>query len=491
MTVPTEARADRYPGTGAQSDFDINFYVQNAADIEVRAILNSTGASTTLTKDTDYTVASTLDEITLIGNYANIASTYTVVILLKPDLNSDSAFRNRSSLNLGDVEDALDYASQRTLRQQDEIDRSLKLPFSETPSEAKTTIPSVTARASKALGFDANGNPTAMTVTSVGAPLDAAYVTVGNAGDLSAERALTGTSNEIVITDGGANGAVTVSVSSTFTKPAATPTFAGLTLTQAVSTSGSPTCATITGAAHTTLAASTEATDCNVNLARTVQFATGALVTQRAVRIQAPTYAFVGASTITDAATLHISGAPAAGTNATITNAYALWVDGGAVRIDGNLCIGSSAVALSFSTNLILGSAAALQFNTNSTSRLVVNTSGFFNYAASSGVGYQETNPAELTGDVNDYNPGTGVVFRLSSDASRNITGLAGGSGGRMIAIANIGAQNIVLQNANTGSAEANRILTGTGADVTLGADDVVWLFYDSYTQRWRLFKNA
>lgn len=112
--------------------------------------------------------------------------------------------------------------------------------------------------------------------------------------------------------------------------------------TQPVSTSGSPTAFTITGAAHTTLAASTEATDINFNLARTVQFATGALTTQRAMMIQAPTYSFVGASTITTASTLSISGAPVAGTNATITNARALNIESGATYLGGTLTVAST-----------------------------------------------------------------------------------------------------------------------------------------------------
>ena len=108
-------------------------------------------------------------------------------------------------------------------------------------------------------------------------------------------------------------------------------------LTPIAATSGSPTALTITGAAHTTLALSTEATDVNFNLARTVQFATGAITTQRAMRIQAPTYSFVGASTITTASTVSISGPPVAGTNATITNAYALNVESGNVNVAGNV----------------------------------------------------------------------------------------------------------------------------------------------------------
>lgn len=122
-----------------------------------------------------------------------------------------------------------------------------------------------------------------------------------------------------------------------------------ITFAQSVSTTGSPNALVVTGAAHTTLTASTEAVDINFNLARTVQFSTGAITTQRAMRVQAPTYAFVGASTITTASTFSISGAPVAGTNATITNAYALNVESGASNFGGAVAIdaaGSSGVGL-------------------------------------------------------------------------------------------------------------------------------------------------
>jgi hypothetical protein len=61
----------------------------------------------------------------------------------------------------------------------------------------------------------------------------------------------------------------------------------------------------------------------------TWQWSTGALTLQRWAVIEAPTFAFVGASTLADAATLAISGAPVAGTNATITRSHALWVQSG------------------------------------------------------------------------------------------------------------------------------------------------------------------
>lgn len=98
---------------------------------------------------------------------------------------------------------------------------------------------------------------------------------------------------------------------------------------------------TVTGAADTGITASTERSDVYLNLARTETWATGALATQRAIRIAAPTYAFVGASVITTAATLSISGAPVAGANATITNAYALHVAGGRAQFAGLLAAGA------------------------------------------------------------------------------------------------------------------------------------------------------
>ena len=98
---------------------------------------------------------------------------------------------------------------------------------------------------------------------------------------------------------------------------------------------------------------------------------------------------------------------------------------------------------------------------------------------------------AQLTGNVNDWAIGIGTTFRISSDASRNVTRIAGGTDGRWIRLSNIGAQNIVLQNQNAGSSAANRIITGLGADLTLAADKTVDLWYDDTTDRWRISKNA
>lgn len=95
--------------------------------------------------------------------------------------------------------------------------------------------------------------------------------------------------------------------------------------------------------------------------------------------------------------------------------------------------------------------------------------------------------PAQITANQNDYAPSgfpTAAVMRVSTDASRNITGLAGGAEGRKIVVINAGANPAVLKDESTSSSAANRF--GFGADLTLAAKQGATLIYDSNASRWR-----
>lgn len=96
---------------------------------------------------------------------------------------------------------------------------------------------------------------------------------------------------------------------------------------------------------------------------------------------------------------------------------------------------------------------------------------------------------AQITSDINNYDmgSGTGALYRISSDAARSITGFLGGVEGREFVLTNIGSFDITLVNQSSSSSPGNRILTGTGANVTLAADDNAWIIYDPTTARWRL----
>lgn len=103
---------------------------------------------------------------------------------------------------------------------------------------------------------------------------------------------------------------------------------------------------------------------------------------------------------------------------------------------------------------------------------------------------YDVASPAQLTANQNDYNPSSLNLWRLTSDAARTITGIANGVEGRALVVINVGANNIVLANQSASSAAANRIITATGADVTLAADDSAMLIYDNTSARWRLVNS-
>lgn len=97
--------------------------------------------------------------------------------------------------------------------------------------------------------------------------------------------------------------------------------------------SGTQTALTATAAAHTALTASTEVIDYLFDGSATMQHATGNYATQRMAVFKARTYSFVAATMVTNAATLVVDKAPVAGTNATITNPWAIWTQAGASRI--------------------------------------------------------------------------------------------------------------------------------------------------------------
>lgn len=96
--------------------------------------------------------------------------------------------------------------------------------------------------------------------------------------------------------------------------------------------------------------------------------------------------------------------------------------------------------------------------------------------------------PAQITADQNNYSPtGLSAANRLllSSDASRNITGLDSLEDGTTLFITNVGAFDIILKDESSSSLAKNRF--SFGADITLSAGGLgVLIQYDTAAKRWR-----
>lgn len=98
-----------------------------------------------------------------------------------------------------------------------------------------------------------------------------------------------------------------------------------------------------------------------------------------------------------------------------------------------------------------------------------------------------DVTPTELAASQNNYNPtslGTSNVLRLTAGAAYNITGLAGGSDGRLIFIYNAGSFTITLKDNSGSSSAANRF--ALSADIAIPTDEGVLLIYDGTASLWR-----
>lgn len=95
--------------------------------------------------------------------------------------------------------------------------------------------------------------------------------------------------------------------------------------------------------------------------------------------------------------------------------------------------------------------------------------------------------PSQITSDQNNYAP-TGhadaSVFRLSTDALRTLTGLAGGAAGRTVEVHNVGSRGLLLTSEDTASSAANRF--SLSGDLLLRSGEAARLYYDGVSSRWR-----
>jgi len=118
-----------------------------------------------------------------------------------------------------------------------------------------------------------------------------------------------------------------------------------VTVTQRIATSGTPSLLVLTGAEHTTLATTVEAIDILFDIARNVQWVQGNITTQRAIQIEAPTWATAtSASTFANGVNVAIDSAPNAGTNCVFTALSALRVG------SADVTVGATSSGLNYAT---------------------------------------------------------------------------------------------------------------------------------------------
>lgn len=110
----------------------------------------------------------------------------------------------------------------------------------------------------------------------------------------------------------------------------------------------------------------------------------------------------------------------------------------------------------------------------------IISADGTFSFVA-------DITPSQLTANTDNWNPtglSTASVIRVSTDASRDLTGIAGGTDGRIIMLSNVGSYNLVIKHDATSTA-ANRFYCPNASDLTLQPKAGVLLRYDATGSRW------
>jgi alpha-tubulin suppressor-like RCC1 family protein len=173
-------------------------------------------------------------------------------------------------------------------------------------------------------------------------------------------------------------------------------------------------------------------------------------------------------------------GTTTAGTLASFISSTTASTNGGLwIKNNGTVGIGTSSPS------------AMLDLRNGSSTLLALNVNGGA-VAFSSGSTF-----ASSTRYTNDVNLGNASVIRVSATSSNffGITGIADLFGtstahvdGRLLTLINASSTaSFTIYNQSASSTAANRIITGTGQDLTVAADASINLVYDGTTARWRV----
>lgn len=158
-----------YIGNDSLAIYDFTFPIQAQDQLAVSVLKVSDGTVTALVLDTDYIVDGdgepTGGSIELVNDSQAwldpdtgfLTTGYNLVIRLAPPLKQTVDISNEGSFFQETGEKALDRLTTQDLKQQDEIDRSIKFPDTDNPSTFSGSLPGPAGRASKVVAFDEDG----------------------------------------------------------------------------------------------------------------------------------------------------------------------------------------------------------------------------------------------------------------------------------------------------------------------------------------------
>lgn len=95
------------------------------------------------------------------------------------------------------------------------------------------------------------------------------------------------------------------------------------------------------------------------------------------------------------------------------------------------------------------------------------------------------------TGSSNDVSTSSFSLLRYTGAGTATITGFANGSDGKYLVFMNASSSTVTISNDSASSVAANRVITGTGADLSMAAASSILLVWDTGASRWRVIGGS
>jgi hypothetical protein len=184
----------------------------------------------------------------------------------------------------------------------------------------------------------------------------------------------------------------------------------------------------------------------------------------------------------TDVLTIDIVNNPTFMTSVTsplITSSAALGITGGTT-----LTLASTGVG----NDIVINGADILDIQDNTTFAGTVSITGVTDFTSS--VALRKGIDVSAT-TLNDQNFGEVSSVRLTGSSTQTLTGIANGRDGELLTIINAGTTSATISNESGSSSANNRILTGTGASISVAVNSSISLIYDSSASRWRVIGDV
>lgn len=142
MSFSSTNSRNNYLGNNTTDTYSYTFYIFNQADLLV-TVRDTSDVETTLALTTDYTVTGVGSDTggTIVLTAGNLATGYTLAIRRVMDITQETDIRNQGAFYPEVHEDQFDKGIMISQQQQDELDRSVKLPETIDPTDFNGNLP--------------------------------------------------------------------------------------------------------------------------------------------------------------------------------------------------------------------------------------------------------------------------------------------------------------------------------------------------------------